>query len=163
MTYIAEQPVTKHLWDNENIFGLKKLKYSFFHFLGHSEEPIKSASTSLKDFRSNVNDLLQVEEIELSPPKKARYNTKSPHLTVYEKSLEFQRKNNAATYKQLQDYGNVSIDEDFSPIGKTRSATKKTTSTPKSHSKTSTPKSQPKIVVVPFEDHGQRNEQNTVS
>ena len=105
--------------------------------------------------------MLQVEEIELSPPKKARYNTKSPHLTVYEKSLEFQRKNNAATYKQLQDYGDVSIDEDFSPIGKTRSATKKT-STPKSHSKTSTPKSQPKIV-VPFVDHGERIEQNTVS
>ena len=84
-------------------------------------------------------------------------------MTVYEKSLEFQRKNNAATNKQLQDYGNVSIDEDFSPIGKTRSATKKTTSTPKSHSKTSTPKSQSKIVVVPFVDHGQQNEQNTVS
>ena len=85
-------------------------------------------------------------------------------MTVYEKSLEFQRKNNAATNKQLQDYGDVSIDEDFSPIGKTRSASKKTTSTPNSYSKTSTPKSQSKIVVVPFVDQGQRMiEQNTVS
>ena len=134
------------------------------------EPPNKSfdANTSLKDFRSNVNDLLQVEEIEieLSPPKKARNSKTGKNVN-----------------KQLQD-DDVDDDEDFSPMGKTRSAKKTSTpkstpkyapksapkSTPKSAPK-STPKSHSKIVNLvdiqenvnkqnPIVDLGQRIQQN---
>ena len=105
------------------------------------EKPNAScANSSLKDFSSNVNDLLQIEEIELSPGPKKAGNSKT--RTGTKKSSEFLQQKNVN--KQLQD-------EDFSPMGKTRSAKKKSTPA-KSHSK---------IVVNkqnPFVDLGQRIE-----